>query len=401
MLTQHDILPVSPAMARSALPRVPHLPTRHGHDSESPGVLQSLRDACSLIGNKFLERFVYKAEIERLYLVMGGAIFFETLSAAVELDLFTHLRETPSLTTAEIAARLGLEEKPTRILLLGCTSLGLLKKSKDTYKNTRLSHIALTRQSPKNVLSVVRWQHHINYRPLHRLLDALRENSNVGLDQFQGSEPYLYGRLSHHPELENIFQDAMEHISVQANEQLVRFVDFSAYRYVVDVGGGNGTNVLALAKRYPHLRASVFDAASVCALARDNIEKEGRTDRVDALVGNCFADPFPPGADCFLFCHFFPIWSEERNRLLLKKTFEALPVGGSVILFNMMQNNEGDGPLSAAMGSPYFLTLATGEGMLYTWREYETWMREAGFSTVRSVRLIRDHGVIVGTKEGP
>ena len=50
------------------------------------------------------------------------------------------------------------------------------------------------------------------------------------------------------------------------------------------------------------------------------------------------------------------------------------------------------------MGSPYFLTLATGEGMLYTWREYEQWMREAGFETVKVQRLIRDHGAIIGVK---
>jgi hypothetical protein len=36
--------------------------------------------------------------------------------------------------------------------------------------------------------------------------------------------------------------------------------------------------------------------------------------------------------------------------------------------------------------------------MLYTWREYETWMREAGFANVERFKLLRDHGLIVGTK---
>ena len=68
------------------------------------------------------------------------------------------------------------------------------------------------------------------------------------------------------------------------------------------------------------------------------------------------------------------------------------------LIFNMMQKDDGTGPLSAAMGSPYFLTLATGEGMLYTWNEYETWMREAGFKTVKRQVLPRDHGAIIGWK---
>lgn len=66
----------------------------------------------------------------------------------------------------------------------------------------------------------------------------------------------------------------------------------------------------------------------------------------------------------------------------------------------MMQNDAEDGPAGAAMGSPYFLCLATGEGMFYTWREYEGLMREAGFTSVRSRRLPMQHGLIVGTKAG-
>ena len=39
-----------------------------------------------------------------------------------------------------------------------------------------------------------------------------------------------------------------------------------------------------------------------------------------------------------------------------------------------------------------------GTGMLYTWSEYESWMRAAGFSNVTRHRLLRDHGSIVGRK---
>ncbi len=38
--------------------------------------------------------------------------------------------------------------------------------------------------------------------------------------------------------------------------------------------------------------------------------------------------------------------------MLLKKCYKALPKGGSVILFNMMQTDNEDGPLTAAMARP-------------------------------------------------
>jgi ubiquinone/menaquinone biosynthesis C-methylase UbiE len=341
-------------------------------------------------------------DFEKLSLIVGGHIFFQTLSAAVQLDLFDFLSRKPRQTRAQIAKALGIEEKPARILLLGCTSLGLTKKAGEKYSNTSVTETYLTRKAALSLVPIVLWQHHINYKSMYRFYDALKANSNVGLDEFPGNERTLYERLVRQPVLEKIFQDAMESISRQANVLLARFVDFSKVKNLLDVGGGNATNIMALAKKYPKLRASVFDSPTVCKIAEDNIKSAGLANRCGAVPGNCFTDEFPPGFDCIMFAHFFTIWSEEQNLILLKKCYRALPKGGSVILFNMMQSDKEDGPLTSALGSPYFLTIATGEGMLYTWKEYVDWMKEAGFKTVKKKELPADlpagEGAVIGIK---
>jgi cyclopropane fatty-acyl-phospholipid synthase-like methyltransferase len=344
------------------------------------------------------ERVLLRRPYERMYLILGGHIFFQTLSAAVELDLFSLLDKHKCMTREEIAKALDCAQQPIRILLLGCTTLGLLRKRGPSYSNTVLSRRLLVRSAPKNIVDVVRWQHHINYRAMSHFAEAIRANSNLGLQEFLGMEATLYERLTHDERLEGIFQDAMESISVQANAMLVRSLDLRDAKYLVDVGGGNGTNIVAFARKFPHLRAAVFDSASVCEIAKENIAKEGLSDRLDVWPGDCFTDPFPIEADAILFAHFFTIWSEEHNRQLLRKCFDSLPRGGAVITFNMMQFDTENGPLGAAMGSPYFLTLATGEGMLYTWQEYSHWMRDAGFRSIESRALPRDHGLIIGRK---
>jgi len=336
--------------------------------------------------------------METLYPILGGHIYFQTLSAAVQFDLFGLLKKHGELTLAEIAERLGIELKPARILLLGCTTLGLLNKSGHNYSNTELSDRLLVPDAPGNAVPIIKWQHFISYRAMYWFYGALKENRNVGLKELPGAEPTLYQRLAHAPELEKVFQDAMEAISVQANELLAQYVDLSDVRHLVDVGGGNGANVIAIARRYPRLRATVFDSPSVCRIADENIRAAGLSDRLATHPGNCFLDPFPPGADCLLFGHFFPIWSEEQNLALLKKCYNSLPSGGRVVIFNMMQSDDENGPMSAALGSPYFLTLATGGGMLYTWKEYETWMEGAGFLSVQRCLLPRDHGAVIGVK---
>ena len=337
-------------------------------------------------------------DIDRFLLIAGGHIFFETMRAAAALGLFTMLDGRGAMTRAELGAALDLQDKPLRILLLGLASCGLVKKEGDQYTAAAVARLFLSKRSDRNLLSALEWEHHIVYRPMFHFLDALKENRNVGLTEIDGDEDTLYERLAHHPDLKKIFQDAMHDISVQANRDLMREFDFSEMAHVVDVGGGDGTNAIAIAEAFPKLRTTVFDLPSVCPITRDHIASCSMEGRVDAMPGNCFTDPFPADADCILFCHFLTIWSEEKNQLLLRKAYEALPSGGTVILFNQMMNDDETGPLVAAIGSPYFLTLATGEGMLYSWQEYENWIRDAGFSEVERRELPLDHGVIVGRK---
>jgi ubiquinone/menaquinone biosynthesis C-methylase UbiE len=347
---------------------------------------------------RFFEGILLRRQVERLYLVFGGHIFFQTLRTAVKLGLFSLLAKEGRLTRRQIAERLGIEEQPARIVLLGCTAVGLLRKHGQTYSNSYLANRLLVQGKRGNITSYVELEHLAMYKAMPWMYDAVCENRNVGLREFRGDEPTVYQRLAHYPEVELIFQDAMQELSVQANADLARFVDFSQIKHVVDVGGGDGTNAIELARHWPHLRATVFDSLSVCNIARQNIDASGLANRVDAVPGDCFADPYPADADCLLFAHFFTIWSEKKDRWILKKCFDSLPSGGRVIVFNMMQRDDETGPLSAAIGSPYFLTLATGEGMLYTWNEYENWMCEAGFTNVQREVLLRDHGAIIGTK---
>jgi len=367
--------------------------------SEPQGAFGRLWDRyVELPVTRFVEGVLLRRQAERLYLVFGGHIFFQTLRTAVQLGLFSLLAKEGPLTRQEIATRLGIAEQPARIVVLGLTVTGMLRKRGNRYSNSYLARILLDQDSPRKITAYVELQHRAMYKGLFWMLDAVREYRNVGLKEFGGDEPTLYQRLAHDPEVEQIFQEAMQELSVQANAHMARVVDLEGVRHLVDVGGGDGTNIIAMARRWTQLRATVFDSPTVCEIARKNIAACGLAERLNAVAGECFADPFPKDADCLMFAHFFTIWGEKKDRELLKKCYDSLPSGGKVIIFNMMQHDDETGPYSAAVGSPYFLTLATGLGMLYTWNEYESWMRDAGFQGVQRHTLLRDHGLIIGTK---
>lgn len=347
---------------------------------------------------RFLLGFILKSKLQQSHQVFGGHIFFQTLVTATEIGLFDLLHKEGALTQKQIAEKLNLAIKPVRIILLGLVSVDFLKKKGELYSLRFSSRRYLVSTSPYNILAFLKWQKYINYKAMMHLTESVQKNTNIGLIEFQGTEKTLYERLEHTPHLNQIFQDAMEDISKQATPILAGLLDTTKSKYIVDVGGGNGTVLIALARKNLNLRGAVMDLSSIKEISVNHIEKQGFKQRIGFIVGDCFKDPFPKEVDMILFSHFFTIWSEERSTQLLKKCYEALPSGGKVVIFNMMQNDSEDGPLTAAYGSPYFLTIATGEGMLYCWKDYEQWFRNAGFMNIQKITLPINHGIIIGTK---
>jgi ubiquinone/menaquinone biosynthesis C-methylase UbiE len=339
-------------------------------------------------------------DFEKLVLVAGGHSAFQLLWAGAELGLFDLLSKEPDSASARITECLGISLYSCRVLLVGLTALGLIVKKSEKYRNAKLTEQMLVREKSGSVAPILGWQAHIVYPGLQEFVASLKQGTNIGLQRFPGQGNTLYERLTRHPELEKVFQNAMSALSRQANQHLLEGYDFGRFSHIVDAGGGDGTNAIAIAKRYPSLKTTVYDSETVCRIARKNIESQGLTGRVSTWEGNFLTDPFPPGVDGILFCHIFTIWSMERNLELLRKCWQTLPSGGAVIVFNMMADDDDTGPLSTALGSPYFLAIATGEGMLHAWKDYEAAMREAGFSRIDRVDdLPLNHGVLAAYKE--
>lgn len=333
-----------------------------------------------------------------LALIAGGHTAFQLLWSGVKLDLFNLLSKNNGLSSSEIAAELGLEAQPTRILIVGLTALRIIEQSDNKFFNAPLVEKLLVSDSPENMIDVLGWQYHIVYPGEMDFLDSLKANSNIGLRNFKGDEDNLYARLSHTPELEKIFHDAMRSLSSSANKLLAAHADLSDIKHLVDAGGGNAENAITLAKANPHLKITIFDAPTVCKRAEENIIDAGLTDRIDTHPGNFFETEFPSGIDCIFFGHMMTIWSPEKDTALLKRAYKALPTNGKVIIFNMMAHDDDTGPMTAALGSPYFLTIATGQGMMYSWSDYERFLSNAGFKQTLRQTLPRDHGVLIGVK---
>jgi ubiquinone/menaquinone biosynthesis C-methylase UbiE len=324
---------------------------------------------------------------------------FQCLNAAFQLGLFRMLHDAPGSTRTEIAHQLGIHEQPARVLLLGCCACGLVAKEGDGYYNTALSTpLAITTDRVPGAF--VPFENQITYRAMSWFYESLKANTNIGLQrELAGAAPTLYGRLAENG-LESTFHNMMGSLSSLIAVELRRNLDLSRYTHLLDVGGGTAVNATALARRWPHLKITIVDLPTVASTARENIAAQGLDDRVRAVGIDAFNEEFPAGCDCVIFAHFLEMWSPERIRGILAKAARAVPSGSGVFIVSAVQNDDETGPESAAWLSAYFLTVASGEGMVYTAAEHEQWLSESGFTPGRRIYLDRTGDVVVsGTRK--
>lgn len=319
---------------------------------------------------------------------------FKTLAAANELDLFSRLAGGAGTTVAELAEALGLHPRPAEMLLTGCAALGLLKKTDGRYRNTPLSEAYLVRGKPYYFGGFVEMADKRLYAGWSRLAEALRTNQPTTWDPAAQSSMFD----SEDPTLLATFWEAMHSLSTMTARQLGEAVDFGRFRRLLDIGGGSGAYAIELCKQYEALRATVFDLPHVVVIAAGKIAEAGLTDRIET-AGGSFFDTIPADHDLHILSMIMHDWDEAKNRALLRRSFEALPSGGAVVIRELLVNDEKTGPAPAALMSLNML-IETEGGRNYTPAEYSAWLEEAGFRHIETIWVDAPaaNGAVIGRK---
>ncbi|MGE0799528.1 MAG: methyltransferase [Lautropia sp.] len=319
---------------------------------------------------------------------------FKTLAAAHELDLFSRLAGGTGITAAGLADALGLQPRPAEMLLTGCAALGLLEKADGRYRNTPLSEAYLVRGKPYYFGGFVQMADQRLYAGWGRLAEALRTNRPTTWDPavqsslFDGEDPRMLA----------FFWEAMHSLSAMTARKLGEAVDFGQFRRLLDIGGGSGAYDIELCKQYGELRATVLDLPHVAAIAAGKIAEAGLSDRIET-TGGSFFEPLPKDHDVHLLSMILHDWDEANDRALLRRSFEALPSGGAVVITELLVDDEKTGPAPAALMSLNML-IETEGGRNYAPAEYSAWAEEAGFRQVETVWFDAPaaNGAVIGRK---
>ena len=158
---------------------------------------------------------------------------------------------------------------------------------------------------------------------------------------------------------------------------LAAAADVHAARRLLDVGGGSGVYSIALVERFAGLSATVLESSPVDAIARRTIAAAGLAARIDVVTADMFAAAWPAGHDIHLFSNVLHDWDEEDCRRLLAASARTLAPGGTILVHDMLLDDDKQGPPWAADYSVLLSTVT--RGRLYSAAEVGGWLSELGF----------------------
>lgn len=144
-----------------------------------------------------------------------------------------------------------------------------------------------------------------------------------------GQDSFAY--FADHPEEAANFDTAMADFTAQIAMAVATAYDFSKFRRVVDVGGGNGALLAGILKAYPALQGTLFDLPQVVERARPRFSDLGLADRCEAVGGDFFAE-LPGGADAYLLKHVIHDWDDNSATAILQNCHRAMPPAARLLI---------------------------------------------------------------------
>jgi cyclopropane fatty-acyl-phospholipid synthase-like methyltransferase len=341
------------------------------------------------------------ADDRRLWELWLTGTYQAAIVAADDAGVFNALNEKPA-PIEELALRLDLDVRATGILLRLLAALGVLAQRDGQFQLTDEARVYLVHSSPfywGHMMSVaVSDWHRTTLLAKLKQKESARAAGPEGRPQISGE-----GRVSDNWAAGNVSLEQAREIAARMHSHSLpaaigaaRNYHFKSIRRMLDVGGGSGCFMIAMSQAHPHLRCTIMELQAMCEVAQTYIRAGEVEDRVDTIAIDMFRQPWPRGYDAIFFSNVWHDWNFATCEWLAVRAFEVLPPGGRIMLHEMLLNDDGDGPATAASFSMLML-LAT-QGQQFTFGELKTILETAGFTEIEATQTCGYYSITTGHK---
>ena len=316
-----------------------------------------------------LTRPIARRRTRALFDLCAGFVYSQILLACVQLRVFDLLADRPA-SAAALAPRLGLTPEAAERLLSAAVALKLLARRGGGRYGLGPLGAAMVGNAAIGEMVL---HHPMLYADLQDPVALLRAGpGGTALSRYWSYAGPGGGPIAEHTV-------AAYTALMAASQPLVAGEVLDAYpigrhRRLMDVGGGDGSFLLAAAARAPGLKLTLFDLPAVAEIARPRLR-----DRAAVVGGDVFAGGLP-AADLISLVRVVHDHDDAAALAILRAVRAALTPGGALLLAEPMA----DTPGAEAAGDAYFgfYLLAMGQGRPRTAAALGALLRQAGFTAI-------------------
>ncbi|MBE2235674.1 MAG: hypothetical protein IAE85_19435 [Anaerolinea sp.] len=262
----------------------------------------------------------------RFFQWVQGWVSLLLCHSLVKTGVFEQMAAGPR-TADEIAGTCGLHRDTLFRTLRMMTALEITAREGDRYSLTGLGRTMLKDTPGSLYTNLVMIGSDAYQRPWQNFAYTLATGESA-FTHVMGAPFFDY--LEQHPELGIPFQQTQAAYALMTDPPLAAAYDFSPFRTVCDVGGGQGAFLKRILEAHPHLRGILLDMPGVTA----NHVLGGLGDRVAVIAGSFF-ERVPP-ADLLILKAVLHDWSDEKCAVILARCREAMPPDGRLLIIDRL-----------------------------------------------------------------
>lgn len=270
------------------------------------------------------------------------------------------------------------------LLDVGLSGRILLKREKH-YVLTKVGHYLLHDRMTRVNMDFTQ---DVCYQAMFHLDEALSKNIPSGLKVF-GDWPTIYPALSKLPPKVRDSWFAFDHYySDAAFDAVLPQVFQLKPKHIYDIGGNTGKWAMCCYDYDPDVRITLLDLPEQIALATENVEKYGKSDRIRGIAIDMLTEaPLPQEADVWWMSQFLDCFSEAQIIAILRKIAASMKEDARVCILDLFWDRQQweAGAFSLNASSLYFTCLANGNSRFYAAERFLALLDEAGFIVERQV----------------
>jgi ubiquinone/menaquinone biosynthesis C-methylase UbiE len=313
---------------------------------------------------------------------------YHVLVAALELDVFDTLRDIGPADAASVAARLSASEPHVRMLLDAVVALGLLDQRAGRFELSDTARRYLVSDGPACMAQLVPVAPgpHANWPGLAATVRTGRPATPIEDDPEAFYVPLVEGTFT-----------TMWRCATRSDLKL-RF-SASPSPQVLDLGAGGAPWSIAILTACPQGRAVVNDLPGVLdRVARRKLDEFGVADRCELRPGDYYEIEVEAGAyDLVVLGHVCRAEGAAGAARLIERAFAALRPGGRLLLADYFCDPDRTSSPHAVLMAATMMA-STLHGTTFTTGEVGSWLRAAGFESVRLIEPIGFQQCLVATR---